>query len=306
MLSDIDWAKKELLILAFDHRGSFMKKMFGISGRPPTEEETKNIAEYKMIIFEGFKRALEKGVPKEIAGVLVDEQFGTEVAQKAKAEGITFAMPCEKSGQNEFDFEYGEKFNEHIEKFQPSFAKVLVRLNPEDDAEMTKRQLERLKKLGDYLKSSNQAYLFELLVPATDQQLQSVKDKAEYDREVRPKLMIQTIKQIQAAGVDPDIWKLEGVEKPEDAEALAKQVQAEGRKAGMITLGRGESKEKVKEWLSVGAKVPGVIGFAVGRTIFWEPLKGLKEGAHDKNTATEQIAQNYFDLAQLWINEKKK
>src|SRR3989344_6365151 len=128
---DIDWTKKQLLILPFDHRGSFMKKLFGISGRPPTEEETRNISDYKTIIYDGFKQALEKGVPKEIAGILVDEQFGSVIVQDAKKNGITFAMPCEKSGQDEFDFDYGSAFPVHIQKFNPEYVKVLVRFNPE-------------------------------------------------------------------------------------------------------------------------------------------------------------------------------
>ncbi|HLC69124.1 MAG TPA: DUF2090 domain-containing protein [Candidatus Bilamarchaeaceae archaeon] len=302
---DVDWTKRQLLILPFDHRGSFMKKLFGISGRLPMEEETSEISRYKMIIYEGFKQAVEKGVPKEIAGILVDEQFGSAILRDAKQNGITFAIPCEKSGQDEFDFEYGEQFGEHIEKFDPSFAKVLVRLNPEDDAGMNQRQLARLKQLGDYLKSKNRAYLFELLVPANEAQLKQASDQTTYDRDVRPKLMVQAIAQIQKAGVEPDIWKLEGVEKGEDAKGLARQVQAAGRKAGMITLGRGESKEKVQEWLKVGAKIPGIIGFAVGRTIFWDALKGLKEGKHDKAAAVQAIANNYYDFVQLWMSEKQ-
>ena len=57
----------------------------------------------------------------------------------------------EKSGQDEFDFDYGDNFAQHIEEFDPNLVKVLVRYNPEADAAMNKRQLQRLKKLSDYL-----------------------------------------------------------------------------------------------------------------------------------------------------------
>ena len=301
-----DWSKKDLLILAFDHRASFIEKLFGIKGRPPTVEEKQQIEEAKRVIFDGFKSALNTKVPKEIAGLLVDEEFGASVLREAKKEGFNFAMPAEKSGQDEFDFEYGDQFTKHIEDFNPTFLKVLVRYNPESDATLNKRQLERLKKLSDYLVGANRTFLFELIVPATPGQLEKVGGvKTAYDTQLRPQLMCESIKQIQDAGVEPAIWKLEGVDKPEDAKAIVAQAQAGGRKAGVITLGRGESKDKVKEWLSVGAKIPGIIGFAVGRTIFWDPLVEYRAGKADKKATAEKIAQNYMEFVGLWQNERK-
>jgi len=301
-----DWTKKELLILAFDHRASFIEKMFGIKGRPLTAEERKEIAAYKRMIFEGFKKALKKGVPKEIAGLLVDEEFGADVLREAKKNGLTFAMPMEKSGQDEFDFEYGEDYPMHIDEFDPTLVKVLVRYNPEGDMMMNKRQLERLRSLSDYLLSLRKPFLFELLVPATEKQLSMARGSKEtYDREVRPKLMVEAMRQIQDDGVEPNVWKLEGVEKPTDAIAVVKQAQRDGRKAGVVTLGRGESKEQVQTWLKVGAKIPGIIGFAVGRTIFWDPLAECKAGKISKDAAIDIVAQNYLEFSDLWLNEKK-
>jgi 5-dehydro-2-deoxygluconokinase len=117
--------------------------------------------------------------------------------------------------------------------------------------------------------------------------------------------MVDSIKEIQAAGVEPAIWKLEGVDKPESAKAVVKQAQSNGRKVGVITLGRGESKEKVQEWLKVGAKIPGIIGFAVGRTIFWQPLADHKAGKTTRKEAVEQVAKNYQEFTELWLNECK-
>ncbi|MGE5188271.1 MAG: 2-deoxy-5-keto-D-gluconate 6-phosphate aldolase domain-containing protein [Betaproteobacteria bacterium] len=303
----IDWSQKELLILAFDHRASFLEKMFGIKGRPPTPQEKQQIEDYKKMIFEGFRLAVQKKVPKDIAGLLVDEEFGAAVLREAKKEGFNFAMPCEKSGQDEFDFDYGEDFAKHIEKFDPTFVKVLVRYNPEGDAVMNKRQLQRLKRLSDYLIGAKRTFLFELIVPATSAQLAKLGGaKEKYDLELRPKLMVDSLKAIQDAGVEPAIWKLEGVDKPQDAKAVVKQAQAGGRKVGVITLGRGESKEKVQEWLTVGAKIPGIIGFAVGRTIFWNPLADFKAGKINRQQSVQQIANTYVEFVELWLKESKR
>ena len=185
--------------------------------------------------------------------MLVDEQFGGDVPREAKENDQKLAMPAEKSGQNEFDFQYGDDFGEHIEQFDPAFTKVLVRYNPDDpDTEMNKRQLERLKTLADWLHDHDRLFLFELLVPGTDAQLDQVAgDTDRYDAELRPELMRRAIEEIQDHGIEVDIWKIEGVDERSDAEMLAKQTRTgEGRENVVcVLLGRGASDEKVDHWL---------------------------------------------------------
>jgi len=298
---------KPLYVMPFDHRGSFQEKMFGIKGRQPNADETKMIASYKDVVYEGFKEALKAGVPKDRAAILVDEQFGASCAMDAKKNGIMFCMPSEKSGQDEFDFEYGDKFAEHIEKFSPTFVKVLVRYNPDSEQEMNERQTVRLAKLSEYCKKSNRKFIFELLVPASKEQLDKLGgDKKKYDTEVRPGLMERAIAELQAGRVEPDVWKLEGLEKAEHYRAIVAQARSKGRnQVGMIVLGRGENEEKVRHWLNVGANVDGVIGFAVGRTVFWDALAGLKEGKHSRAEASAMVAKNYKGLVDLFMNAAK-
>ncbi len=139
----------KLYILAFDHRGSFQKNMFGIQGDPQRRGNRPRSPTAKRMIFEGMLEAVQRGAQAGATGVLVDEQFGSDVPQRAHEAGLRLAMPVEKSGQPEFDFEYGEDFAAHIERFNPDFSKVLVRYNPDDpDTEMNARQLGRLKQLA--------------------------------------------------------------------------------------------------------------------------------------------------------------
>lgn len=285
---------RPLYILAFDHRGSFVKKFFGITGEP-SAEETARIADAKTVIFEGVRSALVAGVDPSAAGVLVDEQFGAAIARAARAEGITLSMPVERSGQDEFDFDYGEAFGEHIEAFDPTFSKVLVRWNPEGDREMNRRQGERLRRLGEWLHAHDRKYLFELLVPAEQAQLAAVGgDAGRYDREVRPRLMRDAIAELQAIGVEADIWKIEGVDTREDCEMLSAQARSGGRDGvGCVVLGRGADDAAVDHWLRVGKGVPGYLGFAIGRSIWWDPLQGYVGGSLDRVAAAEAIGANY-------------
>jgi myo-inositol catabolism protein IolC len=291
----------KLYFLAFDHRGSFQKKMFGIEG-DPTDEETRKIADTKHLIYEGMVKAVERGVDPGAAGVLVDEQFGGEIPAQAKQSGLVLAMPVEKSGQEEFDFDYGEQFGEHIERFDPDFSKVLVRYNPDGDAEMNARQTARLKRLSDWLHDHDRKFLFELLVPATEAQLESVGgDTDRFDAELRPDLMIRTIAAFQDAGVEADVWKIEGVDDRSDCERIVARARSGGRDGVVcVVLGRGASIEKVDQWLRAGAPVDGYVGFAIGRSIWWDALKAFLDGSLEREQAAEQIAGHYLRFIQVY------
>jgi len=291
-----------LYILPFDHRASFEMKMFGWRG-DLTAAQTAEIAAAKQVIYEGFKSAIASGVPKEKAGILVDEQFGAAILQDARAKGFITACPAEKSGQDEFDFAYGADFAKHIEAFQPTFCKVLVRYNPEGDRELNRRQSARLRKLSDYLHSRGQSqFMFELLVPAEKAQLGVLGgDKARYDLELRPKLMVRTIQELQDAGVEADVWKVEGLDRREDCERIVAIATRGGRQqVGCIILGRGENDQKVREWLATAGSVPGFIGFAVGRTDFWEPLVKFRAGKVTREGAVQEITRRYEEFVSIF------
>jgi myo-inositol catabolism protein IolC len=295
---------RPLYILAFDHRGSFQKKFFGVTGAPTTEE-TARISDAKTVIFEGLQRALGEGTSRESAGALVDEQFGADIARKAKADGITLAMPVEKSGQDEFDFEFGEDFGAHIEEFDPVFSKVLVRYNPEGDAAMNERQTARLKRLADWLHERDRRFLFELLVPAEPHQLDAVGgDEGRWDRQERPKLMKDAIAELQRGGVEADIWKIEGIDRREDCEMIAEQCRSgPGRgNVACVVLGRGADDAAVDHWLRSARGVPGYVGFAIGRSIWWDPLKGYVDGEAPRDGAASSIAANYRRFVEVYEN----
>ena len=291
----------KLYILAFDHRGSFQKKMFGIEG-DPTPDQTATIADAKHLIFEGMAKAADRGADPAASGCLVDEQFGGDIPSQAKERGLKLAMPVEKSGQNEFDFEYGDAFGEHILEFDPDFSKVLVRYNPNGDAGMNERQTARLKRLSDWLKENDRKFLFELLVPAEPHQLEAVGgDVDRYDAELRPDLMRRAIEELQDAGLAVDIWKIEGVDTREDCEMLARTTRRDGRDDVVcVLLGRGASDEKVDHWLRQAAPVDGFVGFAIGRSIWWDALKGFLDGSIAREDASDQVASNYLRFVEVY------
>lgn len=294
----------DLYILAFDHRGTLTKGLLGVEGREPSKEEISRVSEMKNIIFDGFLSAKESGISGGDPAILVDEAFGLQVQNKAKELGIKFAAPVEKSGQKVFDFEYGDDFGNKIEEVGADFVKILVRWNPDDPAETREIQGSRIKTLSDWLDDNGRKFLLEFLVPASEAQLASVNgDQARYDSEIRPKLAVQVVEEMREKGADPDIWKIEGLDTKEACENVASVIKSGGRENVIaVVLGRGANDEKVNEWLRAGASVDGYKGFAIGRSIFWDSLKGWHAGDKSREQAVSEIANSYLSFISVYQN----
>jgi myo-inositol catabolism protein IolC len=211
-------------------------------------------------------------------------------------------MAAEKSSVPEFDFEYGDDFARHIEAFEPDFVKILARYNPEGDRELNRRQAERLARLSDYLAPRTTKYLFELIVPPEPHQLAALdSDSERFAIELRPQLAAAAIAELHEAGVEPDIWKVEGLDSAEDCRLVADAARAGGRDdVACVVLGAGADEATVAHWLRQAATVDGFVGFAIGRTIFWDALKGWLAGDTDRETAVETIADNYRSTIDLY------
>ena len=283
---------KPLYLLPFDHRASYVAGMFHF--KPPLSvPQREQVIDSKQLIYEGFRQALTEGVPVEAAGILVDEEFGAAVLRDARQRGCVTALCVERSGVDEFEFEYGRDFASHIAAFDPTFAKVLVRYNPEGDRALNLRQVGRLKQLSEYCQRSQQHFMFELLVPPTDEQLAHAGGSKEaFDQRARPLLMQQAVRELQDAGIEPDVWKVEGLDSPADGERIVDIARRSGRdQVVCIVLGRGADEAKVRHWLSVAAGVPGFVGFAVGRTSFWDAVAGHRAQTLTRAEARTQIAR---------------
>ncbi|QQR60917.1 DUF2090 domain-containing protein [Candidatus Uhrbacteria bacterium] len=281
-----------LAILAFDHRAFFKKNL---------TKQDDVIRDYKRVIYDGLLRAIELGVPREDAAMLVDEDYGMELHVDAQMRGVTRILTTEQSGQEEFLFQYGDEFGDHIDKLRPAYAKALVRYRADGDGELNQRQLSRLRMLSDWCLMNRVGFLVEPLVTPTEDELARY-GQDRFDRTVRPRLTVEMIRQFHVAGVEPAIWKIEGMELAEDYDLVAKTARSDGRAhVGVVVLGRAEEVDHVERWLIAGKNVDGVCGFAIGRTIFWEALQALYEGKITREEAVEQIAKLYAHFYQVFF-----
>ncbi|MDF1497003.1 MAG: DUF2090 domain-containing protein [Patescibacteria group bacterium] len=287
-----------LLILPFDHRSSFSKHLFGWSGEL-SKKQKQQISDYKDIVYQGLVEVASGKPNKKHFGILVDQDYGTPILKDAKKRGFTVTMPAEKSGEEAFTFNYGNAFGKWIEKIKPDYVKILVRYNPQN-TEINKIQLKRLSRLNDYCKSHGHKMMFELLVPATEKDIKLAKTAKAYDTKIRPIHTIKAIKEIKKA-IQPELWKMEGFSKAD----WKKVLKALGKDTEVIVLGRGQDQKSVEKWLGDAASFDQIVGFAVGRTVFFKPLQDLLAKKITKKQAITRIANNYSHFVNLWQKAKK-
>jgi len=291
-----------LLILAMDHRESFGRTLFGVRDDRPDAAQRAAMEAAKRLIYAGLARARGQ-LPGGRAGVLVDERYGQPVIEAARSDGVVLAVPVERSGRDWFELEWGRDWLEHVCSIRPEFAKVLIRDNPEFPAPQREQQFGLLRQVSEALAEQGVPLLYELLVPATSGQLaEAGGTPGGYDRDIRPGLVIQVIADNQAAGVEPAIWKVEGLETAEAARAVVAQMRSGGRDGvRAIVLGRDAPADRLDHWLAVAAPVDGFVGFAIGRSIWEDPISDHNQGRATEEQTISRIAERYLDFARQYL-----
>jgi len=282
-------APDPLYMLAFDHR-QVLRDLY------PTAD-TADLESSKTVVLDALE-LLSGEVPRESLAFLVDEEYGAAAATTARERGLYVAMPIEASRTPILRFQYPDDYAERFARINPQSVKALVFHNPADDDERKQAQFELLRRTGELAKEQGRDYLLEVLITPTPEQLeQSGGDKAGFRASLFPGLLIESIAEMQTAGIEPDIWKVEGFDTIEDTAAVAAQANIGGRDhVRCIVLGSGESHEKVRGWLANASAVPSFSGFAIGRTIWNQPLADLFEGRITRDEATARMATSFGEL----------
>ncbi|WIB77141.1 DUF2090 domain-containing protein [Curtobacterium sp. MCPF17_002] len=292
-----------LFLLAMDQRSSLLEHTYDEpGGEPIDEQEAERVRAGKQLVYRGVLTALAAGASRDRTGVLVDERYGADVARLAKEAGLQLAMPVERSGREWFELEYGDQWMAHVDAFDPDWVKVLVRDNPDSDPARREQQAADLAAVASALHDAGRPFLVELLVPGTDEQRASVED---YDRDLRPDLVVQVLEYLQDHGVEADVWKLEGLDERADAERVVATARRGGRDAVQcIVLGRDAPQEQLDHWLRTAASVDGFVGFAIGRSNWEEPLEDVVREHLDTEAAEQLIAANYRHYVDTWLETR--
>lgn len=296
-----------LYLLAFGDRQSYMTGMLQPSA-PLTEDQREAVTVIQEVMYDGFRQALGPAAPLASGAILLDEACGAAILRDAARHGYVTALSTEKGGSPEFEFEYGAEFASHIAAFRPTFANAQVRYNPEGDAAVNHRQTVRLKQLSDYCRAVRQRFMVELLVPPTAVQ----QDRADafertYDVILRPALTVQAIRTLQDAGIEPDVWAIEGLDRRSDYEHILLTARRNGRsEVGCIVLASDAGEDQVVRWLETAASVPGFIGFAVGRTTVSHAIAAYLAKQVTRQEAVSLVARRYRESVGVFERARER
>jgi myo-inositol catabolism protein IolC len=290
-----------LLVFAMDHRDSF-RRLLGLGETPADVLQGRAV---KRVVLDGFVAALDELPGRSGATVLLDEEYAGHLVEDARRAGARICLPLERSGQVELHWEYGEALAataEVVDRTRPDLVKALLRYNPEGEVELNARQAARLGEMSSWCRDRSLPLMVEVLMPPTsEQRAASGPDLARWDAELRPALMVEAVHRLRAAGADPAVWKIEGLDEPAQARAVVAAAREGGRDdVSCIVLGRGADLDRVEQWLRVGAATSGFVGFAVGRSLWNAPALAYTRGAASAAQVRDEVGANYLRLCRAW------
>jgi myo-inositol catabolism protein IolC len=293
-----------LFVLAYDHR-SVLRQMLAGDRQLAIDDEL--LRRTKDVVLDGLLAAIDDRLvpPGTRAGLLIDEELGAEAAIRAHEHGIELTMPVERSGASTFTLDYGPAFLDHLRAFPVDYAKILVFLNPAEAEDRYQGQIDAVRDVLGDIATDGYRIMLEVIIPPTRNQLARLGDDQErFDRELRPALVCQAIADCYAAGIRPELWKLEGLETPADYTMVAATVSSADPAARSLVLGRGADARRVVNWVRLAARTPGFSGFAIGRSIWEDALTGWLTGAIDAGTAVRGIARQYAHYVSHYLGAR--
>ena len=251
-----------------------------------------NAVAAKALVFDGFRAAMGIGDPVPGPAVLVDEQYASGFAEPARALGARVVIPVERSGQDELQLEYADTWVAHVEAMAPDGVKALLRWDPDGDQALNRRQGIVLAEVSLKMAARAIPLMVEVLTPAGP------------PSPARTDVIVRAIGQIQAHDVEATLWKIEGLDTTEGCEAVAEAIGAGGRTATAIVLGRGVSLDTAVKWLEAAAPVDRFNGFAIGKTVWQEPMEGVLRGQVPREDGVAEIARRYRRLVDTWTTAR--
>jgi hypothetical protein len=274
-----------LYILAFDHR-KVLRDLF------PGKDE-KQYSELKLLTLDALSQVASE-IPGNF-GYLVDEEYGSQAAIETKARGLTLAMPVEASRTPEMVLQYGDDFPEHIEKFNPDVVKTLIFHSPSDDPERKERQIRLLKRIQDWCQKNQYDYMVEIIINQSENSTRS----RVLETGLFPELRL-TMAELSSAGIAPEIWKIEGLDSEDHTKQIGELKIFEEFNAKLIVLGSGASLVDVSTWVGNAAKAPNYTGFAVGRSVWQEPIGKYLNSTINAREMITQVARNFRSLVNTY------
>jgi 5-dehydro-2-deoxygluconokinase len=276
-------------MLAADHRWQWEE--FCDKRSLPRER----IREVKRLAFDGFMLArTQSPAARDFGALLIDEQYSSAVIAGALKDGITVGTPAEKAGAVPLAWAT-EPFSGAL---TGAFVKVLARHRSDDDPAVQAEQWKKLDALQAWCRAAGKPLVLEVLVARKDEA------EDEFEAAGRPAMLAGFIADAYRRGLTPEFWKIEGTLAPQGARTIDAAIAAHPA-CRQIILGKAAELATIDRWFAACAASATASGFAIGRSVFWEPSAAYLEGSLTADRAAAAIAGTYLKLIEAWDSSRK-
>lgn len=286
-----------MMVLAVDHRFDLFTELLSASPVHPAAAERERAANLKQVVFDGVLKAVEGGVPKSQAAIWTDSDLGESILLRGRGMKLNTMMSVERARVAEFRFEDALGFSERLSNLGVTYAAARVPYNPGEELQVNEAQQRKLRRLSEICRSSGPKLTLELVMRPTQVQLDQSASVEAWDAEIRPGLMVQAIRELQDAGVEPDLWALRGINNQAAMATATAQARVDDRKAGVLfTVGDdfSGSPEMDQDLINLAARTPGCQGLLIGPAIYAADLGEYDTGQIDRDEASARIAKRYI------------
>ena len=292
----------QLFILPCDHR-DILRALWDAHHPRGFVQGDQWVTYAKHVVLDGLLMAVQDGVKLSDVALLMDEELGAAVLERARDRKVSRFVPTDDGTVGDYVLQYGADFPKHIEAVDPDYVQTLINYNPESPEAAA--QASRIAPLFKWLGTQSRQFMLELQVLPTEQQISSAGGREAWVSKTRPGLIRKAVSELKDQGARPDVWKLEPMPDVQQYERTIEAIRSEGcQNAVAVVLGGGATTEAVDDSLRRCAKVDGFIGFAVGRSVWADGLQRLAKGDCDGPAAAKSIGDNFRHFTHVFSKAK--
>ena len=253
------------------------------------------IPDVKRLAYDGFLLARQRSsAVRDCGALLVDAQYSAGVIAEALRDGIAVGTPAERAGAIPLAW----ATDPFPAALTGAFVKVLARYRTDDDPGVLAEQWLKLEALQTWCRVAKKPLVLEVLV-ARKQEAEDA-----FESSGRPAMLEAFIADAYRRGLTPAFWKIEGTLAPEGARTIDAAIAAHPA-CRQIILGKAAELSTIDRWFAACAASATASGFAIGRSVFWEPSAAYLTGAKTADQAATMICDNYLHLVAAWDRSRK-
>lgn len=308
MIQDITGSQLAFMV-GIDHRINFCRELVG-AGAEPTAAERNDAARLKTIVFSALKKSIESGLPKSQAAIWSDSDLGEGVLLRSRGMSMATAVSADRQNEDGPSELSPTRAWDLATRLDSDFAAVRLNYNPDSPRHVREQTQDTLFRLSRKCRSGNRGLMIELIATPTRRQIDST---GGYE-EARAMVLLESMRQIQDAGVEPSVWAFEPPADKTAAATLAAQAHIDERYGITVLFTVGSEPDPSDdssypsraedEITSLAARTIGATGILVGPAAYFAQLARYQRGLLTEEEAIDSVSRRFQSLHRIFSDAR--